>query len=711
MLQVLQHQKSGEISVIEVPTPSCKQGGVLVKVEASLISAGTERTSVSNAQSSLIERARKQPDQVRQVIDMAKKDGIMNTFDKVFNKLDSYKMLGYSCAGTVVESRCDEYAVGDRVACAGAQFAHHAEYVSVPKNLVSLIPEGVSFDSAAYTTVGAIALQGVRQADVRFGESVAVIGLGLLGQITIQLLKASGCRVIGMDINESLFEKAKQYGCDLTVPSAMQSIPTINAFTRGIGVDAVIITASTSSNEPIELSLQALRKKGKVVIVGVTGMDLPRSPFYEKEIDIRISCSYGPGRYDPTYEEGGIDYPAGFVRWTENRNMQAFLDGIYAKTIDVDSMTTHRIEVSSAPKAYDIITGKIKESSLGIILTYPHRKTGSSRSVTLSERKVQSSMAIGLVGAGAFAQSSLIPPLKSNGAEFVAVSTSTPANAYSVGKRHGFLIATTNSNEVISNKDVSLVVIASRHDSHAYYVNESLKAGKAVFVEKPLAINREQLDSIDKTIAETNGRVMVGFNRRFSAPFVAVKEFFHHRHDPMNIVYRMNAGFIPKTSWIQDPEQGGRIIGEACHLIDTMCYLTDAVPVSVYAKQLGTSNLHTVHHDNVSAVITFSDGSVGTMLYYANGDGALGKEYCEVFCEQKSAIMDNFKTVSMYSGKKRNDSSFNGSKGHHEEITAVLRSMKSGSSMPIEYSVLRAVTLATFAIEESLATGKVVEIE
>lgn len=710
MLQVIQHQKSGELLVEELPAPSCRAGGILVRTVASLISAGTERTSVTSAQSSLLDRARAQPEQVKQVFDMVKKDGLLNTVNKVLNKLDSYKVLGYSAAGVVVESRCDEFAVGDRVACAGAQYAHHAEYISVPKNLAVKLDEKVSFDEAAYTTLGAIALQGVRQADLRLGETAVVIGLGLLGQLTVQLLKASGCRVIGLDINEALFERAKQYGCDVCLKSDATALPTIAAFTRGIGADSCIITASTSSNEPIELSLKALRKKGNIVIVGVTGMDLPRSPFYEKEIEVRISCSYGPGRYDPLYEEGGVDYPAGYVRWTENRNMQAFVDGIASGALDVKSMTTHSFAINEAQKAYDLVTGKNTEPSLGIILHYPERADAARRSVSRTGSYAKAEVNVGLVGAGNFAQASLLPPLKENKAALIAVSTSTPVNAHSVARRYGFALAATDSSELIQHPDVNLIVCATRHDSHAYYVAQALEQGKAVFVEKPLAINREQLALIEQAIAKHGGRVMVGFNRRFSAPFVKIKEFFAARQEPMHISYRMNAGFIPKNNWIQDPAQGGRIIGEACHIIDCMVYLTGALPVRVYAEALAGSNTAMVNHDNVSITIKFSDGSVGIVQYLANGDGALGKEYCEVFCEQKTAVMDNFKTLSLYSAKKMKQHSYNGSKGHNEEVAATVKAIREGHHMPISFEELRAVTLATFAAEESLVTNSIVAI-
>ncbi|GAB1430528.1 bi-domain-containing oxidoreductase [Ignavibacteria bacterium] len=708
MLQVLQYQKNGEMLVAELPQPQCRAGGILVRTVASLISAGTERSSVAGAQSSMLERARSQPEAVKQIIENIKKEGLIATYERVKSKLESYKMLGYSASGIVVESRCPEFATGDRVACAGAQFAHHAEYISVPKNLAVRIPDKVSFEDACYTTLGAIAMQGVRQADVRLGETVAVIGLGLLGQITVQLLKASGCRTVGLDINEALFPMASEFGCEATFVSKLESASAIKSFTRGLGTDAVIITASTDSDEPMLLALDIARKKSPVVVVGAVPMNVPRSPFYEKELELRISCSYGPGRYDPIYEENGIDYPSGYVRWTENRNMGAFLDLIAAGSLRVESMTTHRIAINDAVMGYDLITGKIREPYLGIVLNYPESAAPSKKCIKNKEFDKQSSVGLGLVGAGSFAQAMLLPPLKAAGVDFAAVSTSTPANAKSAAHKFGFAQFSTDSSEVIADKNVSFVVIASRHDSHARYVEQALIAGKPAFVEKPLAINREQLDAIDEFAA--NGRIMVGFNRRFSAPFKAIKEFFGKRSDPMTMVYRVNAGSIPKANWIQDTAQGGRIIGEGCHFFDCMTYLCGALPIAVYAESISGANREIANHDIVSITVKFTDGSVGTLHYFANGDASLGKEYCEVFCENSVAIMDNFTKVSLHRGKKQKILTFDGSKGHREEIEATVKAVKSGTPMPIGYAEIRAVTLATFAAEESLATGNKIPI-
>lgn len=705
MLQVVQYQRTGEMLVEDLPAPACMPGGVLVRTVASLISAGTERTSVESAQQSLLERARSQPDQVKAVLDKVKKDGIKATYEAVKSKLESFKTLGYSAAGVVIESRCEDFVPGDRVACAGAQYAHHAEIISVPKNLVCKIPEHVSFDDAAYTTLGAIALQGVRQADLRLGETVAVIGLGLLGQLTVQLLKASGCRVVGLDINEDLFPMALEFGCEAVFKSSRDAASSIKAFTRGIGTDAVIITASTDSNEPMLLALDIARKKSPVVIVGAVPMNVPRSPFYEKELELRISCSYGPGRYDPSYEAEGNDYPIGYVRWTENRNMQAFLDCIERGILTVSSMTTHRFPIEQAMSAYDLITGKKQEKYLGLVLTYPERAEARKRTVNAKSYEPKSKVGVGFVGAGSFAQTMLIPPLKTEGVDFISVSTGTPVNAKSAAQKYGFMEAATDSMSVIDNKAVNMVFCASRHDSHARYVQKAVEMNKPVFVEKPLCINREELEQLDIAVAHNNGRVMVGFNRRFSASFGAIKKFFAHRSEPMSITYRVNAGFIPKSSWIQDPAQGGRIIGEGCHFIDCMAYLTGSVPIKVHAEQLSSKNREFAQQDNVSIVIRFADGSVGTLLYLANGDGSVDKEYCEVFCEGKTAIMNNFRNVVLAQGKKQKTLSFDGLKGHREEIAATIAAVKKGAPMPIDYETIRAVTLATIGAVESLGNG------
>ncbi|MGE3800243.1 MAG: bi-domain-containing oxidoreductase [Candidatus Kapaibacterium sp.] len=707
MLQAVQHQKSGEIEVKELPAPTVRSGWIVVATQASLISAGTERASVEKSKASLIERARKQPEDVRQVIDMAKKEGVLNTIRKVQNKLDSYRALGYSAAGVVLESGCDEFAPGDRVACAGAGYAVHAEVISVPKNLAVKLPENVSFEDASFTTLGAIALQGIRQADPRLGENVAVIGLGLLGQLTVGMLKANGCRVIGLDIDESQFSLAKEFGADATAPSNGDAVNVVESFTRGIGADAVIITAGTSSNAPMELAIKMTRKKGRIVVVGAVGMDLPRSPFYEKELEITISCSYGPGRYDPGYEEEGHDYPAGYVRWTENRNMEAVLDMIASGALNVGRIITHRYPITQAATAYDLITGKINESFVGVVLTYPEKAEGNlQRTISLNPKSAipnpQSNIRLGFIGAGSFAQGHLIPHLTKLDLNLVAAVTATPANARSVAEKFGFAEASTDSVEIIGGDRTNTLFIATQHDTHGDYVARGLKASKQVFVEKPLAINREELERIRELAEGGNNRVMVGFNRRFSESFVAVKKHFEGVREPLSIFYRVNAGHIPLSSWVQRPEQGGRIIGEGCHFIDTMQYLTGARPVSVEARAIRSENTEVKNADTVTITITFDNGSIGTLHYFSNGAKSIPKEYCEVYGGGRTGIMDDFRRVTLASGTKSSLKKFDGSKGHREEVIATINAMRSGEPMPISFQSLYDTTLATIEAVEKL---------
>ena len=715
MLQAIQYQKTGELQVKELPAPELKPKMIIVRTAASLISAGTERTSVSTAQASTLQKIRTRPDLVRQVIDMARREGWWNTYEKVRTKLDSYKALGYAAAGEVVASLCDEFRPGDRVACAGGGYASHAEVIAVPRNLATKIPDGVSYDEAACTTLGAIALQGVRQARVSLGESVAVIGLGLLGQLTVQLLKASGCRVIGLDINEGLFALAREFGADSVAISGGEALPAIESFSRGIGVDAVIITAGTSSNAPMELAIKAARKRGRVVVVGAIGMNVPREGFYEKELDITIACSYGPGRYDPNYEEEGIDYPVGYVRWTEGRNMEAVLDLMASRRLNIGRMITHRIPIAEASRAYDLITGKIQEPYIGIVLTYPDRGGEAMKRVirlASTPDRAPGSVGLGFIGAGSFAQSYLIPPAKNAGARMVAVMTSTSVNARSVAEKFGFAEASTDADSILSHSGIDALFIASRHDTHGDYVARALEAGKQVFVEKPLAINRQELARIDMIARNGNDRLMVGFNRRFSEPVRAVRRLYERVDEPLVMTYRVNAGFIPPEHWIQMESQGGRIIGEGCHFIDTMQYLTGGSrPISVYAAAIGSGNTRGRNADSVSITLRFSDGSVGTLLYLANGDASIPKEYLEVFGGGTTAIMENFRKVTTARGRKLNTVSFNGDKGHAEEVRLTLDAIRTGGPMPIDYQSLYDTTLATVAAVESLESGEVVWVE
>jgi polar amino acid transport system substrate-binding protein len=717
MLQVIQYQKNGKMSVSDLPAPQVRGGAVLVRNMASLISAGTERASVTTAQASMVGKARTRPDLVKQVMDSVKREGALATYKKVQNRLDNYKELGYSSAGIVEESTVDEFKPGDRVACAGAGYASHAELIVVPRNLVVPVPDSVTFDEAAFTTVGAIALQGVRQADVRIGETVAVIGLGLVGLLTVQLLKANGCRVIGLDITSAGFALARELGCDACLVSRSAEARTVESLTRGFGADAVIITAATLSNDPVELALLLARKKGKVVIVGRVGMNFPYLPFYEKELDVRQSCSYGPGRYDPLYEEKGNDYPFAYVRWTEQRNMSAILDLVSQGRLNVKSLITHRFPIRDALQAYDLITGKVKQKYLGILIQYPEAAVESARrprrlELPASEPSVPANrtLTVGFIGAGNFAQSYLLPPMKAAGVTLKGVATSRPVNAKSVGEKFGFAYCATDVSEILRDKETNVVVVATRHDSHARYVIDALKSGKHVFVEKPLAISAKQLLEIRKTHASLGASpsqyLMVGFNRRFSRPFVDMQEFFRGRTEPLVMTYRVNAGTLAPTSWYLDDAQGSRVVGEGCHFIDCMTFLAGGPPVSVFAESIGSHNSQVKNRDNISITLRFADGSVGTLLYLANGDTSVGKEYCEAHAGGRSAIMDNFRQLFLHRDGSVTRKKYDGLKGHKEEVVHFLNVVSGKESPSLSFDSIHATTLATLKAMDSLGHGK-----
>lgn len=713
MKQLIQNFKSGEMYVDEIPVPGISTGMVLVQNEFSLISSGTERGTVKVAQAGLLGKAKERPDLVTQVINNIKKEGIAATISKVRTKLDSLKALGYSSAGTVVASldKNGLFKPGDRVACAGQDYASHAALVSIPQNLVAKIPDNVSFEEAAFTTVGSIAMQGIRQADPTLGEKVAVIGLGLIGQITCQLLKANGCRVMGIDLSEWLVGLAK----DSAGVNAMQRSDAglgnacLN-FTNGYGFDSVIITAAAHSNDPVELASSIARKKGKIIIVGAVKMDLQRDPyFYRKELDLRMSCSYGPGRYDPFYEEGGNDYPYPYVRWTEQRNMEAFLDLLSMKVIDLKPLITHVFDIDDALKAYDIVLGKTHEFSAGILLRYP-KSAGPEKKVFRVNNNPLNHVNIGFIGAGSFAQNYLIPAAKACGASLDGVVTSRGITSKNVADKFGFNFCSTDKGEILNNTTVNTVFIATPHSSHAGLVVKALEAGKKVFVEKPLALNMDQLNSVIEAKSNTKLPVMVGFNRRFAPVSERIKKEFNGIAEPVVVNIRVNAGLIPKGHWIQDPEiGGGRIIGEVCHFIDLMQFFTGAEPVSVFAESIRTGNTSVTTSDNFSAVIRFSDGSVGNLVYLANGDSGLPKERIEVSGGMTSAVINDFRDGSLYRNGKTTKLNSSG-KGHKEEVQKFIESVKKGDESPISFRSVCLTTITTFKILDSLATGLPQEI-
>ncbi|HLL16613.1 MAG TPA: bi-domain-containing oxidoreductase [Pyrinomonadaceae bacterium] len=728
MKQILQNYKTGEVSVAEVPPPIAQRGRVLVRTAASLISAGTERMAVELGRKSLIGKARERPDLVRQVIQKAQREGLMNTVTAVQSKLNAQNALGYSAAGIVIGAGDDvtDFRAGDRVACAGAGFASHAEVLSVPKNLCVRLPDGVDFESAAFGTLGAIALQGVRLAEPTLGEAFVVIGLGLLGQLTVQLLKANGCRVFGIDLDASKVALARTLGADDGAVSGGETPDAVSEWTRGRGADAVLITAATASDQPVELAGEISRLKGRVVAVGLVGMNVPRKIYYERELTLKVSMSYGPGRYDPEYEERGHDYPFPYVRWTEGRNIEAFLDLLAAGSVRVAPLVSHRFAIEDGERAYNLIAGETKEPYLGVVLSYDTERE-LARSIERREGDAHikrdidpvgaraagsATVSVGMIGAGSYAQKFLLPNFKANGAAFHAIATASGISARGIGEKYDFARILASAEETIADDNANLVVIATRHDSHAPFARRALAAGRHVFVEKPLALNDEELDGVLEAARVSEGRLTVGYNRRFSPHARACAETFAARREPLSILYRVNAGRIARTHWIQDPrEGGGRIIGEVCHFIDLMHFLTGATTTRVYAEPVASRNEETLDEDSVLITLRFSDGSNGQIAYLAEGDRALAKERIEVFGGGRTFVIEDFRSATLYErGRERKMKLRAQDKGQAAEVRAVCAMVREGAPAPIALHDLAATTRATFRIRDSLRTGQAIEV-
>lgn len=717
MKQVVQSQRGGKLRVADVPRPLLRSSNVVVQTAASLISAGTERAMVEVAKKSLLGKALARPDQVKQVLQSVKQVGWQATFQKVNSRLDALDPLGYSAAGVVIAvgPRVSGIAVGDRVACAGARYANHAEIIAVPANLCARVPEGVSLDDAAYATVGAIALQGVRQAEPRLGDVVGVIGLGLLGLITVQLLRANGCRVVAIDPDASRCERARGFGADVAVsPDDTVLQAAVQSYGAG-GLDAVIVTAASKSAGPIELAGQLSRDRGRVVVVGAVPIVVPRSPFYEREIEVRLSRSYGPGRYDPQYEEHAHDYPIGYVRWTEGRNLGAILDLIQQRRLDVGALTTHRFWIEEAEKAYALIDGTISEPHLGVLLRYhepSEAQTAPDRPIDVGTRTAAAGkVVIGVIGAGNFAQGVLLPPLSGDDrVQLKTIATASGITARAVAERFKFQACAADSEAVLSDPDVTAVIVATRHDSHAPLVARAVAAGKPVFVEKPLALDAEQLAEVIAAVsARPDALVMVGFNRRFAPMVASLRDFFAGTPEPLLMTYRVNAGYIPPEHWVHDPAQGGgRILGEVCHFVDLLTMLAgDRVEeVSVVGLPDGSR----YRQDNVVATLRFRRGSVGTIIYAANGDRALEKERIEVTSAGRAAVIDDFRSLTCYEKGRAHRTRRVGDKGHKAELAAFVEAVKSGGASPIPFAEAVHATEVTLAIVAALATGSSVSV-
>ncbi len=716
MKQVVQNFRTGLLKVESVPAPTISPCELLVANRVSLISPGTERSTVQVAQKNLLGKALDRPEMARKVVAAMQKDGIFPTLHRVFDRLDTPVALGYSCAGVLLGVGRDVsgLSVGDWVACAGQNYASHAEIVSVPKHLCVKIPNGVSFEDASFVTLGAIALQGVRQAEPRLGDRVAVIGLGLLGQLTVQLLKASGCRVLGSDLDRSRRGLAVELGADV-VAGADELIEAARAFSQGRGVDCVIITASTKSNEPVETAGEIARQKGRVVVVGAVGMTLPREPFYKKELEFRLSMSYGPGRYDRSYEEQGRDYPFGYVRWTEQRNMEAFLDLIQQGSVKVAQLVTDRYPIEEAEVAYQRLTDG-SASSLGMLISYSSKIAVSELHICrLTPARSSGPVTLGLIGAGQHVRDMLLPVLAGlPDVTISAVCTGSGVTAKAIGGKCKAAYCTTDFRAVLRDRAVSAVLIGTRHDTHAEIVDEALQAGKHVFVEKPLCLTEDELDRIARSYedAATRGlQLWVGFNRRFSTHAVKIIEFFQGRRNPLVMVYRVNAGPLPATHWVQDPEVGGgRVIGEACHFVDFMQAVCGARPISVHAARIG-GHTSGMADDQSLISLTFKDGSIGTVVYTAGGDTGLPKERFEAFGDGKAVTLDDFAVTEFYAqGKRTKHKTGVRDKGFKQEMRGFIASMAQGAEPAMRFDEIYAVTRACLLANSGLKTGTVYDV-
>lgn len=705
MKQILQSLKTGATEVAEVPCPAVGRGQVLIRSSRTLVSAGTERMLVDFGKAGLIGKARQQPDKVRQVLDKIRTDGLAPTLEAVFNKLDQPLPLGYCNVGHVLEvgNGVSGIAEGDRVVSNGK----HAEIVSVPLNLCARVPDGVSDDEAAFTVLGAIALQGIRLVQPTLGEAVVVTGLGLIGLMTVQLLRAHGCRVLGLDFDQAKLRLAESFGAEtIDLSKGGDPVMAAQAFSRGRGVDAVIITASTKSNEPVHQAALMCRKRGRIVLVGVTGLELSRADFYEKELSFQVSCSYGPGRYDPNYEDKGQDYPVGFVRWTEQRNLEAVLDMMADARIDVKPLLSHRFAIEDAPKAYEIVGGT--EASLGILLDYPvdaHKddtsRSGRTVELTPAPASPTGRAAVGFIGSGNYAGAVLIPAFKAAQARLVNVASSAGVSGLHVGRKFGFEKTTTDVAELLEDPQINAVVIATRHDTHADLVCRALKAGKDVFVEKPLALTIDELATISEArneAAATRGsapRMMVGFNRRFAPQVQKIKSLLAGASGAKAFVMTVNAGGIPAEHWTQDRAiGGGRIVGEACHFIDLLRHLAGSAIVSHDVRGMDVQT-----GDTVTITLGFEDGSIGTIHYFANGSKSFPKERLEVFCEGRILQLDNFRRLRGFGWPGFSCMNlWRQDKGQKACAEAFVQAVEKGQAEPIPFDELLEVSKVTIAV-------------
>jgi predicted dehydrogenase/threonine dehydrogenase-like Zn-dependent dehydrogenase len=724
MRQILQQAGTGEIAVLDVPAPKLLSGCVLVRMAASLVSAGTERASCEFAGKNLLQKANARPDLVREVISKVRRDGLFSAVAAVRRRLDLPNALGYSSSGTVigVGEGVTDLNVGDRVACAGANCAVHAEFACIPRLLAARIhpKSAVSFEDAAFSTLGAVAIHGVRTADAKLGDVVAVIGLGLLGQLTVQILKAAGCRVLGMDIAPERAELALRLGADDVCISRDGLHDLCLQHSNGHGADAVLITAETPSSEPVDVAGEVARDRAVVVAVGTVGMDIERKIYFKKELDFRISRSYGPGRYDSAFEQKGRDYPIGYVRWTETRNMEACLQLLSDGKLDVQSLITHRFPVERALGAYELITGRVGQPFLGVLITYPEQAEPSHEiqlvgKGTAAALARETSFGIGVLGAGSFAMGTLLPALKQlDRVGLLGVCAANGSHARHAAENFGFQYCTTDEQRILDDPDINTVVIATRHHLHAAQVLAALSAGKHIFCEKPLCLSEIDLAEIVCAYASSghDRLVMVGFNRRFAPMAIKMRAFLKQVQEPMALHYRVNAGFIARDHWVNDPEQGGgRILGEVCHFIDFLTFMAGALPIEVQTRSV--TSLEQYSDDNVVISLRFANGSQGTVSYLANGDRAYSKERLEVFGGGAVAVLEDFRRLELvrHGRKQTFRSRFHQDKGHRGELEAFAAAVCGRGEPPIPFYEIVSTTLATLRAAESRSLGQPVEVD
>lgn len=690
MKQILQNMAKGDTSITTAPSPTISTSALNIATKVSLISAGTERMLVDFGKSSMLEKARQQPDKVKMVLEKVQTEGLATTINAVQSKLAQPLPLGYCNVGTIIDlgKNVENYKIGDRVVSNGS----HADIVRVPKNLCAKIPDNVEDESAAFTVIASIGLQGIRLAEPTIGENIVVTGVGLIGLLTVQMLRAHGCRVLAIDFDQSKLNLAKQFGAEICNPANGEDpIAAGMAFSRGNGVDAVLITAATKSNDPVTQAARMSRKRGRIILVGVTGLELNRADFYEKELNFQVSCSYGPGRYDPNYEDKGNDYPYAFVRWTEQRNFEAILDMMSSGLLDVKPLISHRFKFEDALDAYELLTKD--KSALGILLEYESSvESRQQRTLPLQDNvKFDASKpVISFIGAGNYASRMLIPAFKAAGAQFNSLVTSAGINSVIHGEKAGFVEASTDMDAMLADGETNTIAIVTRHNTHAAFTAKALEAGKHVFVEKPLALTLDELEMVESTYNKAheqgkNLHLMVGFNRRFSPQVQKIKSLLDGIKEPKSFIFTMNAGAIPGDHWTQDSTiGGGRIIGEACHYIDLMRYLAGSDIISVQARRMGDSTGIDISEDKAAFLLGFADGSFGTIHYLANGANSFPKERIEVFAAGKTLQLDNFVKLKGYGWsnfKKMN--LWKQDKGQNSCVAAFLKAIESGSNTPI----------------------------